>query len=91
MKGIETLKQSINVKDAPVGTTPDFAICVKQIGKNTLKTTVEGVANIITITAVLQQAIVILLRDFDVQPLEMFDIISNIIAYYEKEEENDER
>lgn len=33
MKGIKTLEQSINVKDAPAGTTVDFAICVKQMIK----------------------------------------------------------
>lgn len=90
MKGIKTLEQSINVKDAPAGTTVDFAICVKQIDKGTLKTRVEGAANIVVITVALQQAIVTLLRDFNVQPLVMFDIISNIVADYEKEEGNDE-
>lgn len=90
MKGIETLKKSINVKDAPAGTTVDFAICVKQIDKGTLKTRVEGVSNIAAVTVVLQQAIVTLLRDFNVQSLEVLDIISNIVADYEKEEGNDE-
>lgn len=90
MKGIETLKKSINVKDAPVGTTVDFAICVKQIDKDTLKTRVEGVSNIAAVTVVLRQAIVTLLRDFNVQPLEILDIISNIVADYMKEEGNDE-
>lgn len=87
MKGIETLKKSINVKDAPAGTTLDFAICVKQIDKDTLNTKVEGTANLVAITVVLQQAIAILLRDFNVTPLEMFEIISNIIADYIKEED----
>lgn len=87
MKGIKTLEQSINVKDAPAGTTVDFAICVKQIDKGTLKTSVEGAANIVVITVALQEAIVTLLRDFNVQPLEMLDIISNIVADYIKEEE----
>lgn len=87
MKGIKTVKKSINVKDAPAGTTLDFAICVKQIDKDTLNTRVEGAANIVAVTAVLQQTIAILLRDFDVQPLEMFDIISNIIADCVKEED----
>lgn len=87
MKGIKTLEQSINVKDAPAGTTVDFAICVKQIDKGTLKTRVEGAANIAVITVALQQAIVTLLRDFNVQPLEMLDIISNIVADCVKEEE----
>ena len=90
MKGIETLEKSINVKDAPVGTTVDFAICVKQIDKDTLKTRVEGVSNIVAVTVVLRQAIVTLLRDFNVQPLKMLDIISNIVADYMKEEGNDE-
>lgn len=90
MKGIETLEKSINVKDAPVGTTVDFAICVKQIDKDTLKTRVEGVSNIAAVTVVLRQAIVTLLRDFNVQPLKMLDIISNIVADYMKEEGNDE-
>lgn len=45
MKGIKTLKKSINVKDAPAGTTVDFVICVKQIDKGTLKTRVEGVSD----------------------------------------------
>lgn len=87
MEGIETLKKSINVKDAPAGTTVDFAICVKQIDKGTLKTRVEGAANIAVITVVLQQAIVTLLRDFNVTLPEMFNIISNIIADYAKGEE----
>lgn len=87
MKGIETVKKSINVKDAPAGTTLDFAICVKQIDKDTLNTRVEGAANIAVITVVLQEAIVTLLRDFNVAPLEMFEIISNIIADYVKEED----
>lgn len=87
MKGIKTVKKSINVKDAPAGTTLDFAICVKQIDKDTINTKVEGAANIAVITVALQQAIVTLLRDFNVAPLEMFDIISNIIADYVKEEE----
>lgn len=90
MKGIETLEKSINVKDAPVGTTVDFAICVKQIDKDTLRTRAEGAANIATLINVLQEAIVILLRDFNVQPLEMIDIISNTVADYMKEEGNDE-
>lgn len=87
MKGIETLKKSINVKDAPAGTTLDFAICVKQIDKDTINTRVEGAANIVVITVALQQAIAILLRDFKVTPVEMFDVISNIIADCVKEEE----
>lgn len=87
MKEIETLKKSINVKDAPAGTTLDFAICVKQIDKDTLNTKVEGAANIAVITVVLQQAIVTLLRDFNVTLPEMFNIISNIIEDYVKEEE----
>lgn len=87
MKGIETLKKSINVKDAPAGTTLDFAICVKQIDKDTLNTKVEGAANIAVITVVLQQAIVTLLRDFNVTLPEMFNIISNIIEDYVKEED----
>lgn len=87
MKGIKTLEKSINVKDAPVGTTLDFAICVKQIDKDILKTRIEGAANIAVVTVVLRQAIVTLLRDFNVQPLAMFDIISNIVADYKKEED----
>ena len=87
MKEIETLKKSINVKDAPAGTTLDFAICVKQIDKDTLNTKVEGAANIAVITVVLQQAIVTLLRDFNVTLPEMFNIISNIIEDYVKEED----
>lgn len=90
MEGIEALKKSINVKDAPAGTTVDFAICVKQIDKDTLNTRVEGAANIVAVTAVLQQTIAILLKNFNVTPLEMFDIISNIVADYIKEEGNDE-
>lgn len=87
MKGIETVKKSINVKDAPAGTTLDFAICVKQIDKDRLITVAEGAANIAVITVALQEAIVTLLRDFNVTSLEMFDIISNIIADYVKEED----
>lgn len=86
MKGIETLKKSINVKEAPAGTTSDFAICVKQIDKNTLNTRVEGAANIVAVTTVLRQTIAILLKYFNVQPLEMLDIIAKIVADYEKEE-----
>ena len=87
MKEIKKLKKSINVKDAPAGTTLDFAICVKQIDKDTLNTKVEGAANIAVITVVLQQAIVTLLRDFNVTLPEMFNIISNIIEDYVKEED----
>lgn len=87
MKGIETLKKSINVKDAPAGTTVDFAICVKQIDKDTLNTRVEGAANIAVVIVALQEAIAILLKNFNVEPLEMLNIISNIIADCVKEEE----
>ena len=90
MKEIETLKKSINVKDAPAGTTLDFAICVKQIDKDTLNTRVEGAANIVVLAVVLQQAITILLRDFNMTTNVLLGTIGNIVDNYMKEEGNDE-